>query len=85
MCYQHKRQLLAHQFAFQLEMSGDWQAAAYVLLSSAPSNVEDGIMDTGDDAIACQDAARALQAVCLSRSVFLRKSLVSIDSLHASH
>ena len=32
----HQRSLLTQQFAAQLEMSGNWQAAAYVLISFAP-------------------------------------------------
>lgn len=68
----HQRELLTHHFAAQLEMSGNWQAAAYVLVASAPPSppADADMRDTGDahrlsdaDALACQHAALALQAL----------------------
>ena len=67
----HQRSLLTQQFAAQLEMSGSWQAAAYVLLAFAPAPSADANMSATEeeeraDADARQEAAQALR-VLISR------------------
>jgi hypothetical protein len=65
---QHQRSLLTQQFAAQLEMSGAWQAAAYVLLAFAPAPSADASMSSTiekerADADARKEAAQALRAL----------------------
>jgi len=67
----HQRSLLTQQFAAQLEMSGAWQAAAYVLLAFAPApscnladaNMSSTIEKERADADARKEAAQSLRAL----------------------
>ena len=70
----HQSSLLTHQFAAQLEMSGAWQAAVYVLLASLPVQSRDAssamATDTDSqpaaaDSDAREEVALAVQALLL--------------------
>jgi len=69
----HQCSLLTHQFAAQLEMSGSWQAAVYVLLASLPVQSRDAssAMATDTDAEAAAADSDAREEVALAVQALL--------------